>query len=147
MTSLTSSWSLAQQNLIQRVRLTKGEKAPFDGQLLSNAAAAKILSDLKAQTRLSEEKRRSLVEIYEAKMKFLKKSCQASANIQSSQLEVCLDTHEKSKKLHDKAIKRLNKALAKKNKKPWYKSPYLHLTLITVAVAAGGIAILVSQVD
>jgi len=131
-----------QSDLIKRVRLKAGQKAPFDGQLLSDAAAAKLLAELSSEIKLAEAEIEHLSTTHRIKVQALKDSCQANVIAVNSKLKSCLDSYTEAKRLHDKAIARLNRDLAKKNKTSWYKSPYLHVTLAAVLLTAGSIAVI-----
>lgn len=137
------NYSAIAEDHIKHTRLKAGDPAPFDGQLLSDAAIAKLLSDTREKTRLAEVEVTHLVSTHKIKVRALMDSCRANIAAETSKVKSCLSSYEEAKKLHDKAITRLNKDLARKNKVAWYKSPYFHLTITAALIAAGSVAVIV----
>lgn len=110
---------------MKRVRLTKGEKAPFTGQLLSDAAVAKLLSDMQAKVRTLEAENAHLKATQKVKLESKDQACKAKLEAEASKKKICEDTRKAEKVVYTQAIERVGKQAERR----WYESPYLHLVL------------------
>lgn len=110
---------------MKRVRLEKGDKAPFAGQLLSDAAVAKLLSDMSAQVKTLEAKIKFLEETQVAKLESQEQACKAKLDAEATKKQICEDTRKAEEMVYTQAIERSGKQAERR----WYESPYLHLVL------------------
>lgn len=120
---------------IRRVELKQGDKAPFAGQLLTNDAVAKLVSDYKAkladlQAQLDLQKK-----LYEAKLKAevdassIKEKA-ALARVAASDKSCSLE-----KELLTRAVDRTSQQCTRK----WYESPWIPF-VGGVLLCGGGVA-------
>lgn len=110
---------------MKRVQLKKGEKAPFDGQLLSDAAVAKLLSDYKAKVLALEAEIKFLKGIQKTKLDTATETCKVRVDAEATKKKICEDTRTAEKMVYSQAIDRIGK----QSEQRWYESPYLHLIL------------------
>jgi hypothetical protein len=134
--SLTSSWALAQETDVKRVELKKGDKAPFDGQLLSNAAVAKLLSDQAAKIKELEAKLTYLQDKSKTDLEAEQKSCAVKVDAEKAKTKLCDDTRKAEAKVYTSAVDRVGQQCERK----WYESPYIHLVL-GLGAGIGGCAL------
>jgi len=123
-----NSWSEPEKNN-DRVEIKKGEKAPFDGILISKDALALIL----VQNNKDIKSLKIQIEDLEQKSKFEKELCEARCEIKldSEQRKTgnCEVARAKENQICEKALDRANKT-------PWYKSPTL-MTFLGLGIGAG----------
>ena len=122
-----------------RVRLKKGDRAPFNGQLLSDSQFAKVIADHKAIVAKLEAKIAHLEKTYETSIHAEQASCIVKINAIEHKLKICKDTAKVTNQIYTKAIDRTADSCSRK----WYESPYLHFAL--GAVTFGGISYGISQ--
>lgn len=123
--SLTSSWALAQETEVKRVELKKGDKAPFDGQLLSHAAVAKLITDQAAKIAELSAQIKYLQDKHKTELETEQKSCVVKVETEKSKIKVCEDTRKAEGAVYTSAVDRVGKQCERK----WYESPYIHLVL------------------
>lgn len=119
------SFSILASAKTQRVRLKKGQPAPFDGQLLSSEAAAKLVADRKALAKLHKAKLEKLKNEYEAKITALK--------LEKSLIQ---DACKTKTQILNGAVERTAKACEKK----WYQSSWIPF-IGGVAACGGAVAL------
>jgi hypothetical protein len=108
-----------------RVSLKKGQVAPFDGQLLSNAAAAKLITDHKAQIDKLNLQISYLQKANSDMVDTQKKVCDTEKESGLLKLKSCEDTCESQKVVYQKALDRASMQCEKK----WYENPYFNFAL------------------
>lgn len=120
---------------MKRVRLEKGKRAPFSGQLLSDAAVATLLSEYKVKIKELELRATYLKKRVEAKLEALDNICQVEMRAEEQKRKICEDARKAERSVYNKALNRVSKEAGRK----WYESPYLHL-LLGIGVGIGGTA-------
>lgn len=114
---------------IKKVRLTKSQKAPFSGFLLSNAALAKIItgyeSKIREQRLLLKRNQQEAV----AKLEFAGKVCKARVAAKENLIKLSKVSCQRTIAFYEKAVKGLNQP------SPWHQNPALYLFL---GLLAGG---------
>lgn len=125
--------------------MEKGQRAPFSGQLLSDAATAQLLSEMRLQIKDLELKIRYLSDIHKLKIAGIEDSCTVKVATENEKLKSCLISYTKSKAVHDKALQRLNKELEKKNKTKWYQSPYFYFSVVAAVGVTSSMALIITS--
>lgn len=122
-----------------------GQKAPFSGQLLSDGAVAKLLSDMQSEVRSLESKIQYLIDVHKMDLAALDEACSIRVETEVNKVNSCLNSYNDAKEIHRKAIQRLNKQLDSKNKIRWYRNPYFYFTVVALVSLTGGVAIIVTS--
>jgi len=129
--SLISFSALAQESPT-RIELKKGDKAPFDGQLLSHVAVAKLISDHNAEIKMLKARIEYLEKVQATNIDTQKKLCDAKLDAEASKKRACEESLSAQKSVYSGAVERVSKTCERK----WYESPYLHFTLGSVVFGA-----------
>jgi len=114
-----------------RARLAKGDKAPFAGVLLTDAALAKLITDLEqraAEARLQLEK---VKREQQATIEAERALCAIKLDGAAMKLTVTAKGFESERQIFTGALKKCD------SDAPWYRSPYLHNVI--GCAACGGI--------
>lgn len=122
--------STAYSNPTDRVRLKKGERAPFSGTLLSDQALARVISELKSQVELAKLEMERQKRLAEANLQAEKKVFEGEKKMLEAKIGYIKAGHEKELKI-------LQAQLARATSRRWYQSPYLNLAI--GAIVGGGI--------
>lgn len=136
---IDSSESLAQDLTSQdRIRVIKGQKfvPPSNGQFLSDAAVAKLLSEHNAALKDLQLKLDLAEKTAAIAKESAEKICDANIKSESTKRQLCEDTREAEKKVYTKAVDRTSEQC----RRTWYESPYFNFVLGAVvfgSVAAG----------
>jgi hypothetical protein len=119
---------------VKRIRLDAGQKAPFAGVLLSNAAEAKLITDRKAEVnrlklriQLLEDRQKELVDNERT-------LCTVKLETASKKLKLIEDTCKTKEKILHGAVDRT----AKSCDRSWYESPYFNFAM--GAIVFGGVS-------
>lgn len=130
---ISSSVSAEDLPTIKRIELRAGQKAPFTGQLLTHAAAAKLITDAKAR----ESELKAAIKRLEKRQKELvsheRAVCRAKLDAASKKLKLVEDTCKVKEKILHGAVDRTAKSCERK----WYESSYLNAFL--GCAACGGL--------
>lgn len=121
---------------VKRIRLSKGVKAPFDGNLLSDAAVAKILSDHAASLKLFETKLMNTQEEYTIKLKYAEDSSNLKIKLLNDKYDNLLKAYDEKDSIYKKSIERLSKACKEACSRSWWESPVFLTTVGGLLVGA-----------
>lgn len=147
--SLTSSLASAQipssqpTPLLERKSLKKGQIAPFDGQLLSHAYVATLLSSHKADLEKLKLEIEFLKKKNTADVKTAGDVCQTKLDAEKKLVKLCESTSSAKQFVYEAAVTRTSKECERK----WYESPYFNFALgaVVFGTVSGGVSYAASR--
>jgi len=116
-------------------RLAKGDRAPFAGVLLTDAALAKIITDLKARAKLAEARAEKAEREAKAKLASAKKTCEIEIAGERKKTAIAEAGCARQTKILGDGLK-----ACEQRKSSVFRSPYFNF--IAGNVVAGGICAL-----
>ena len=122
----------SQPTEVKRVRLSKGERAPFNGNLLSDVALAKLVTDFELKIKKLEAKLEKEKLEHEAELLSSETICQTRIEGEQAKKKALESGYDQERAIYEKALKKCTDT-------PWYKSPYLHF--LAGSIIAGGICV------
>lgn len=121
---------------IEYTDIKRGDKAPFDGKVLSHAAIARLLSEFDAKVKELNIKIQYLEKVNSESNSLDVKVCGIQVSTEKEKIKICEDARVSEKAIYMSAIDRINKQCERK----WYESPYLNFAAGAVvfgAISAG----------
>lgn len=127
-----------QPNQVERKRLKKGDRAPFAGNLLTDAALAKLITDYESRIKrlkleLEKTKRETAARATTAAA-----VCKAKLDGADAKLAAFKGGCDRERAVYERALKKCSTSA------PWYKQPYLHF--LVGSVVGGGLCAAATRV-
>ncbi len=134
--SLSYSQTKSPPTPAEKARLARGDKAPFAGVLLADKALAKIISDYEGKIGALKLQLEKVKRDHRDEAAAAAAICKVNADSEAAKIKAARSGWASERKLYESA-------LARAQRSPWYKSPYLNFLLGTVVsggVCAGALA-------